>query len=281
MYVKDITMTKIKYRVTVIVFSLVAIAFGFWRVSLTKMFAESIGLSQFTTYSDIKLVGDWRVDIFPYMVLLLIAVAFVIASLAGKTGASTLEYKDIASVFCSSLCAFMMATTALFNIYFYFNGAEYTIIEWAIVCLMILSCAFFGYASSKNVQPQSTRFMFLALLPITMFLVRVMEYFFQINYRPNNATELFHLFSLCAMMMFFLEEGKFSAGNGNGKAYVFYGLSAVLLTMVYSLPHAILSAFWIINFSLESIYSCLDLVFATFIIGRIFNYELLASPKSK
>lgn len=273
-------MIKRNYKITVIVFSLVAIALGFWRETATRMFAESIGVSEYSIYDNIKLVGDWRVGAFPYVVIAMLVVAATVAILAGRTGSKTVEYTDIASVFCSSLCAFLMLTTAFFDIYYYFNGADYTVFEWAIVCMLLLSCAFFLYASSKNVAPRGKLFIFLAILPIVLMALRVMEYFFQIHAKPVDANELFHLFSLCAIMMFFLEEGKFSLGVGNGKAYIFYGLSAIVLTMVYSLPHVLLSAFWVVSFSTKTIYSCLELVIVTLIIGRLFNYEMVESAEA-
>lgn len=272
-------MTKYKYRITIGVFCLVSIALAFWREQMTRMFAESVGISESIVYDNIKIIGDWRVSVFPYLVIAMLGVAFVFSLLAGRYGDQTVEYKDIASVFCSSLTAFMMLTTASFDVYYYFCGAEYSIFQWAIVCMLLLSCAFFLYASSKNVAPRSKLFMMLSILPIVLMALRVMEYFFTIHSRPVDANELFHLFSMAAMMMFFLEEGKFSAGNGNGKMYIFYGLSSVLLTFVYSLPHSLLSAFWVVNFSTKSIYSCLELVIVVLIIGRIFNYEMISQKE--
>lgn len=272
-------MTNKKYKITVGVFCLVAIALGFWREQMTRMFAESIGVSEYSVYDNITIVGDWRVGAFPYLVIAMLGVALTIGLLAGRTGSKTVEYKDIASVFCSSLCAFMMITTAFFNVYYYFSGAEYSVLEWSIVCMMLLSCGFFLYATSKNVEPRGKLFMVLAVLPIVLMALRVMEYFFTVNSRPVDANELFHLFSLCAIMMFFLEEGKFSAGCGNPKAYIFYGLGAVLLTFVYSLPHALLSAFWVVSFSVKTIYSCLELVIVALIIGRLFNYQMVSQSE--
>lgn len=265
-------MTKKKYKIIIGVFCLIAAAFGFWRAALTRMFAESVGLAQYTTYNSIKLVSNWRVDAFPYFVIILIEVALIVAFLFGKSGSKTLEYKDVASVFCSSLCAFMMVTTAIFHVVYFVGGADYSVTEWMIGVMLLFSCAFFIYASTSKMNPRSTIFKLLALLPTTLFAIRVMDFFLQINSKPNDSTELFHLFSLCAIMMFFLEEGKFSVGAGSGRAYIFYGLSAVLLTLVYALPYVLLSAFWIVTFSLEAIYSCLELVFVIFIISRLFSY---------
>lgn len=274
-------MTKLKYRITVGVFAALSVLLGFLRVTLTRMYAKSVGVSEYATYDSIKLSDNAMITTFSWLVVALIVVGGLIALLASKNGSDKTEYTDIASVFCSSLCAFMMLTTALFQFYYYFNGKEYSVLEWAIVCLLVFASAFFWYASSKDVAPRSSKFTLLSILPLVWAGVRVIECFTQIHIKPADANELFHLFSLCAMMLFFLEEGKFSLGYGNKKAYVFYGLSAILLTMVYALPHALLSAFWVINFSMDAIYSCLDLIIVIFIIGRVFNYDILSPSEAK
>lgn len=274
-------MTKLKYRITIGVFAFLSVLLGFLRVTLTRMYAKSVGVSEYATYDSIKLSDNTMITVFAWLVVGLLVVGGLISLIASKNGADKMEYTDIASVFCSSLCAFMMLTTAFFQFYYYFSGKEYSVLEWAITCLLVFASAFFWYASSKDVDPRSSKFTLLSILPLVWAGVRVIEYFTRVHIKPAGANELFHLFSLCAIMLFFLEEGKFSLGYGNKKAYVFYGLSAILLTMVYSLPHAVLAAFWVINFSMEAIYSCLDIIIVIFIIGRVFNYEMLSSSEAK
>ncbi|MBQ6905511.1 MAG: hypothetical protein IJN75_00710 [Clostridia bacterium] len=273
-------MNKLKYRITIGVYSFVAVLLGFLRVTLTRRYAVSVGVSELATYDSIRLSDNPKIAIFTYLVLAMLVIAGIVALISSKTASDKVEYTDIASVFSSSLCAFMMLTTAAFQFYYYFSGKEYSVLEWAIACLLILASAFFWYASSKAVDPRSPKFTLLSVLPLVWAVLRVLEFFIKIHIKSADTNELFHLFSLCTIMLFFLEEGKFSLGFGNKKAYVFYGLCAVVLTMVYALPHALLAAFWVVNFSMEAICSCLELIVVVFIISRLFNYPRQSSIMS-
>lgn len=253
-------------------FFAVSLLMGLWRTLMMRALSETSGPAEKINFDSLKLMSDLQTDAFPYIVLVLLAVSLAFAFLAKKTTPSSIGFSDMGSVFASSLSGFMLATVVILQVFFQIKGGETSALDWVAALFALLSMVFFFYASSKNVDPQGNLFSALALLPTAHFAVRVLDYFLSVNYKPNTDNTLFHLFSLCAFMLFFLSEGKHSRGEGSGIAYIFFGFAAILLTSVYALPNVMLSAFWIVPFSVDAVYSCVEIVVAIFVAVRLFNF---------
>lgn len=262
-------MTLRKYKTLLwccVVFSVAAAGL---RAVMIKAFVDT-DAGSYTDYSRIKLADNVMTSLFPYMVVTAVVAFLLFSLLTRRNVTGDLSFFGTPTVFFSSLTGFMMVTTAAMQIYYRARvpGAELSGV--LIVAALMLACAvYFLYLTSKKLDVRGRTCSVLSLAPVAFLFVRLLNYFFEINSRPNSATSLFHLFSLAALMLFFVCEGKFSVGTGNGGGYVFFGLSSVLLTFVYALPELVLSAFWLVSWQTDTMFSVLELLMCMYVIARL------------
>jgi len=70
-------------------------------------------------------------------------------------------------------------------------------------------------------------------------------------------------------MLFFVSELKGVNGATNRNASTFFGLSAILLNLLFQIPDLTLSAFWLFHFTTSSVLTAVDLFISLFIFARL------------
>ena len=118
-------------------------------------------------------------------------------------------------------------------------------------------------------QPVSTRCALLALIPVLLTGARlIVDYSAQKDY-PTSAISVYHILSLVALSLFFLNEGKFAVGKGSPAAYMLFGSLSVVLLLVHALPSILLSAFWVLPMNDMDLFSAVDIACAAYILVRM------------
>ncbi|HPE95707.1 MAG TPA: hypothetical protein PLT66_06560 [Bacillota bacterium] len=266
-------MDRKKYKTLLWAIFAVVLCLSALRCILIFKYLDTTG--DYTDYSRLALTDNMFTNTFPYVVVALVVIFAAGVFIIKKNSVNSLVYDDTPTIFFSTLTGFMTVTTAGLLVFYHFSGASaMTTAEWAVVVLLVLSCCFFIYAPSKKAKTQSSLFSAMAAMPIIMSIARLLIYFFRINNRPNSDMSLFHLFSLAAIMLFFVYEGKFSVSSGSARLYVFFGLCSVLLTSVYALPELILSSFWIVAWQSDTVFSALELLMSLFIAARLLSLHV-------
>lgn len=202
-------------------------------------------------------------------IFVLILFLFV-AIFLGRKVKNNLVNGEPSIIFSSSLSGFIFLGCAFFYIiYFTDNSPELTVLSFCVIFFGIISSIYFLMNASKKADTYCLPIAWLSLAPISFYAFRLLNDFIKQSTTPEASSTHFLLISIIAFLLFFLAEGKFKSGTGNITLYMFFGFSAILFSLIYSLPTIILTAFWFLPTSYTMLYSVIDLSLALYIATRI------------
>ena len=75
--------------------------------------------------------------------------------------------------------------------------------------------------------------------------------------------------SVVTVMLYFISEARFHFGIANIKVYSAISLISISAVTVACVPRFILTAFWVMPFSTETVFSVLQLAVAAYIVFRL------------
>ncbi|MEA4833221.1 MAG: hypothetical protein VB118_11475 [Oscillospiraceae bacterium] len=178
------------------------------------------------------------------------------------------------AVFATALIGFMFISSFLLLITRLLKSPSIDVIMYVVLATAVLSGIYFIISSAKNVYPHGAGYSILALSPALWAASRVIAYFISIHGSVSIPSNFFSLVTPCAIMLFFLNEAKFTLTDRavyNLRLYLFYGYSAVLLIAVSSLPRLLLSSFWILGFTNEAFFALIEVSVGFYIAIKLYN----------
>lgn len=204
-------------------------------------------------------------------VVALIAVFAVFSFLLMKRKQTqSIGYNDSPTIFFAALIGFMGVSSAVLLIYHSIvNKIPCTMLDMAIIAAVFIMAFYFFYTSSRAPKQGNLTYIALSFTPIIYTILRVFWVFVPVRETVVDITALFRLFGLAFTMMFFVTELKAVNGTPNRSATMFFGLTAILLNLLFQLPDLILSAFWLFKFSTASVLTAVDLFISLFIFARL------------
>ena len=219
---------------------------------------------------DYYLQRSTAVTVFDTVTAAVCAVCVFFSVRMGRKTCRRLEFDASGVIFTSALVGFMLLSMGLYLSYRYFAAtASISAGEMVSVVLAMLASIPFFYYSSKQVVPVSTPCALLALLPVLLAGARlIVDYSAQKDY-PTSAISVYHILSLVALSLFFLNEGKFAVGKGSPASYLLFGSLSVVLLLVHALPSILLSAFWVLPLNDMDLFSAVDIACAAYILVRM------------
>lgn len=161
--------------------------------------------------------------------------------------------------------AYVYAASAFFG-----SEASYTVIGVLIFVFTLLSAVKFYfsglfYKSERNKTLQA----FAAMAPIFLAVFRLLGDFIRKSAAPFASSGAYQLLGLIAVMLFFLFEGKSYVSTVSSAGYHFFGYTAILFLLVYSLPNLVLHCFGAFCFDYYTAYSVADLGTVVYIAARL------------
>lgn len=175
---------------------------------------------------------------FTFGALAIIAVLFVSTFLCRKSFSSVEPSKDSSViVFTSALLSFMIIAVFIFGL-FSLSSAPSTVTIMALV--LALPAALYpliGIAlpvKSKNGQIMLAVFMLLWLFAETLSI------YFKSGIAINNPNRSLELAAVALFLFFFVFECRYTVGTQKPWLYVFFGLSSLVVSGMYTLPNVIL-----------------------------------------
>lgn len=194
---------------------------------------------------DYYLQRSTAVTVFDAAAAAVCAVCVFFSVRMGRKTCRRLEFDASGVIFTSALVGFMLLSMGLYLSYRYFAGAR----------IDLRGRDGFRRAGDAGLDPlflfirpsRSSPFprrALLALLPVLLAGARlIVDYSAQKDY-PTSAISVYHILSLVALSLFFLNEGKFAVGKGSPASYLLFGSLSVVLLLVLALLPSLLSAFW-------------------------------------
>lgn len=179
-------------------------------------------------------------------------------------------YNDAPTIFFAALIGFMSISSAALLAYHALTSKKPTAtLDVAVIAAVFIMAFYFFYTSSRSQKQGSFTYVALSFTPIIYTLLRVFWIFIPIRETAVDFTGLYRLFGLAFTMLFFVAEIKAVNGTPNHNATTFFGLSAILLNLLFQIPDLVLSAFWLFGFSTTSVLTAVDLFISLFIFARL------------
>ena len=208
---------------------------------------------------------------FSLAVVLLIAVFAVFSFLLMKKNKTqNAGYNDSPTIFFAALIGFMSISSAALIVYHsVVNKIKPPVLDVAVIIAVFFMAFYFFYTSSRAPKQGNIVYTALSFAPTVYAVLRVFWVFIPIRETAVDVTALFRLFGLAFTMLFFVSQLKAVNGEPNRNATTFFGLSAILLNLLFQIPDLVLSAFWLFRFSTTSVFTAVDLFITLFIFARL------------
>ncbi len=149
------------------------------------------------------------------------------------------------------------------------NSVWYTVLKVlsALSALYLLASALFAEKIKKDVLAVAS------LLPVIALVAKViLDYLIQ-NVGIHGDLYHYHLLSLCAFVLFAVNESRFLIDKGIPSLYVFFGMTSAVFTMVYALTNLALVIKGYRTWDMNAVYCLVDLALVAYVYIRLYNVE--------
>lgn len=175
---------------------------------------------------------------FTFGALAIIAVLFVSSFACRKSFSSVEPSKDSSViVFTSALLSFMIIAVFIFGLFSLSSTPSTVTIMTLVLALPAALYPLIGIAlpvKSKNGQIMLAVFMLLWLFAETLSI------YFKSGIAINNPNRSLELAAVALFLFFFVFECRYTVGTQKPWLYVFFGLSSLVVSGMYTLPNVIL-----------------------------------------
>lgn len=203
-----------------------------------------------------------------------LALLFLAGALIFAGKIKSFPQKDNPSVnFASALSGMMLLTVVIYFAYlFVLEKRAFTGWFIAVLLFSVVAAAYFLCISSRRAYKRAPKLIaVLSVAPIFLTAVRLLNDFILHSLTVTASSYVYHLMGLVSLLMFLCCEGKSTVGYRRKKTYVFWGLTACMLLLVYCVPALYLSLFWPIKFTDETVFCIVDVVMAAYIACRLIS----------
>ena len=253
------------FKIFALVTAVVSLALAVYRIVVLKDNLE-LNVAGFDYYLD----RSFNVTLFDILAGVCAMLLFITGAVLGRKAKGEFDYNNGGTIFMSALCGFMTFSTGAYFLYRYFStDGIYEKADLIPLILLIASAAAFFYAATGMMSKRPKIYGALMLLPIILYCARVFTEYSEQKHNPSQAIMVLHILSMLSLILFFVQEGKFSISRGSPALYCAFGALCVALLFVSSIPMLVLSAFWMLPLSDSVMYEAVDLVFALYILIRI------------
>ncbi len=199
--------------------------------------------------------------------------AFYLAFITGRKKQIEFDNKHFAVSATSCMLAFVMMGEA---VVFFVTHYKSNMVPQRLELIMILLSAASGIMFLVNGVRvgNSSLLAKCTLLPLAFSAVRLIEEFIRASSTPLASSGAYHIIGLCAVLLYFLCEGKAFSGIGSAAYYYFYGYLSILLLLIYSVPKIILPCFGPFIFDYYTFLSVIDIAMVIYIASRMSSVSL-------
>ncbi len=160
------------------------------------------------------------------------------------------------------------------------SGGDYSVAngefsKWNILLMVLAlaSAAYFFASALFSAKIKKDVLGVVSLVPVIALVVKlILDYLIQ-NVGIHGDLYHYHLLSLCALVLFTVNESRFVIEKGIPALYAFFGMTGAVFTVVYMLPTVALVVKGYRSWDINAVYCLVDLAFVVYIYVRLFNVE--------
>ncbi len=266
-----------KKRVALV--SLVSLAMAVIRAVIIQYDMEKNEIDTDTYY----LPDNLEVTAFTVAVFLFIALFTFCAIMLGRGRTVTLDRSFGAVPAGSLVLAFSLIGAAIVYIAFLVRDGweNHTVIGLLILVTTLLSAAKFIVSGVRYDKKLKNSYHALAAIaPIVLCVLRLLGDFIRSSAAPLASSGAYRIVGLCAVLIYFLSEGKSYVAKTSGAVYYAFGYMSVFFLLIYAIPNLFAHCFGFFEFDYYAAYSVVDLGLAVYIISRLSSAKLTENDKN-
>lgn len=162
----------------------------------------------------------------------------------------------------------------MFN-YSYGDVSDKSFLFMAVIACLILSSAYFAFAAFDGFNKKPFLFSVASFAPVAFAALKlVQDFLLQNRLMAWGYAYNYHLLSYAFLLLFFVNETRFSAKQTNTALYVLFGLCAAVTLLVFAVPTVVLSLAWLETPDHNFVFCLLDILMAIYIFVRLFTFKL-------
>ena len=248
---------------------LLSIAFATLRIVITVNYYD---VSESLYAKGAESVGIVRV-VFALCLLALGVFAFLLTC---KNKFKELPETTHGVVFTGSLCGFMFISSVILQTVYFFNDVRKSSGK-AVFIIFILSLLFAALSSLYYFWAASTTF--FKKLPYRIFCVMpalwaacyAVTIYFSKGTVINSPERMIIQLSVIMIMLYTVSEGRFHFGIARPRLHVALSAVAVVVIITACVPNFLLTAFWLLPFSSDTVFSVLQVGVAMYVLQRMIS----------
>lgn len=250
----------------VILFSL---AFAVVRIVITVNYYD---VSETLYSAGAENVGIVRV-VYAASLLLLGVFAFIAAP---KKKYKELPEASHGVVFTGSLCGFMFISSVILEIVYFFadirksSGTAVFVLFLLSLAFCVLSSLYYFWSASTTLF-RKMNYRILSIMPSLWAACYAVTVYFSKNTVINSPERLIIQFSVIMVMLYAISEARFHFGIARPRLYIAVSAVTVVAIITACVPNFLLTAFWFLPFSSDTVFSVLQVGIAMYIIQRMIS----------
>lgn len=189
-------------------------------------------------------------------------------------------------VFTGAMCGFMFISSSVLISYYFLPshfkavfGSRSVAAMDIVMFIMLLLAVLFGLASSlyyfwcaaTTTKLKKLPYRLFSLMPVLWGIFYLIYMYFKDDTVMNSPERMITQLSTIAVMVYCVSEARFHFGIARYRTYTAIALIAVTTVIVTCAPGFLLTAFWVMPFSTETVYEVLQLAMAAYIIFRLIS----------
>lgn len=197
-------------------------------------------------------------------------------------------------VFTSAMCGFMFISSAILVSYYFLPalfkavfGSGMSLSSYAktdeginIVLLIMLllsvifslvSSLYYFWCASTTTKLRKLNYRLLSLMPVLWGIFYLIFMYFKKDTVINSPERYILQLSVIAVMLCCVAEARFHFGAARYRTYAALSLISVMAVIVGPVPSFILTAFWVMPFTVETVFNVLQIAMAVYMIVRLIS----------
>lgn len=190
-------------------------------------------------------------------------------------------------VFTAAVCGFMYISSAILVSYYFLPGCFKNVFGAkggvngidVVLLIMLLLAVIFGLASSlyyfwcaaTTTKLKKLPYRLFSLMPVLFGIFYLVYMYFKKDSVMNSPERTITQLSTIAVMIYCVAEARFHFGIARYRTYVAVSLMTVAAVIVACAPGFLLTAFWVMPFTTETVYEVLQLAVAVYIVFRLIS----------
>lgn len=191
-------------------------------------------------------------------------------------------------VFTGAMCGFMFISSSILVSYYFLPSHFKTVfgskavkaggIDIVLLIMLILtvlfglaSALYYFWCAATTTKLKKLPYRLFSLMPVLCGIFYLVYMYFKKDTVMNSPERMITQLSTVAVMIYCVAEARFHFGIARYRLYTAISLIAVTSIIVACAPGFLLTAFWVMPFSTETIYEVLQLAMAAYIIFRLIS----------